>query len=172
MDAITFFTKLKEQEQVLNRDHKIILLLLWEQSIKPTDKNTLTPSELGGVGLYGKRTIQNTLKDLHSYGLVDKVKGNYQITPKFQYQLGKISYKKMKQDEDITDITGYTQGIIEKYIGDLIITNTQKQKLLNDLKVSSNQHKTILHHFKIWFEDVEGHKHFNAFREYENDKVS
>lgn len=162
MNIIKLLSKLKGEEY-LNRDHKIILCLLNEQFYSPSEKNSLTPTQIESMGLYGVRKIHSTLKDLVEWKLVDNMKGNYQITPKFQYLLGSISYKQMTEEDDVYDITGYTQSKLEKFLDGLPIINSYKDSLLKDLTITSNQNKTILHHFKLWFGDEESHKRFNEF---------
>lgn len=165
MDTIKILSKLKKEEN-LNRDHKVLLLLLSEQYHNPSNKLTLTPTELENVGLYGIRAIHKTLKDLIIFGYVDNMKGNYQITPKFQYLLSSIDYKQYREQEDITDITGYSESSIEKFLEDKLITNTSKSNLMNDLKITSNQFKTIEHHFKDIWGDIDGKEHFKQYKDY------
>ena len=167
MDTIKVLSKLNE-EAYLNRDHKIILLLLWEQFINIEEKKNMSPKEIEDIGLYKISKIHTTLKDLNGFGLVDNMKGKYQITPKFQYLLGKITYKAMKVEDGIGENITHTINFINEYLEDKPLTRTQRSNLLNDLKITSNSNKTILHYFKEWFGDIEGHKYFNEYKQYEN----
>ena len=168
MNTIKILSKLKNEEY-LNRDHKIVLLILWDQFLCPDEKNSMSPSEIEKLGLYKSTKLQTTLKELVKMEFVDNMKGKYQITPKFQFMLGKMSYTQYKQDEEVSDVTGYTLSKIDEFLDEQVfMTRTMKHELNKALKVTSNQNKTIFSYFTQWYGDVDGHKKFNELNEYLN----
>ncbi len=167
MNTIKILSKLKKEEY-LNRDHKIVLLILWDQLLSPDEKNSMSPKEIEVLGLYKSSKLQTTLKELVEMDFLDNTKGRYQITPKFQWLLGNITYREYKEDENIDDIKEYSINKINEYLEGELITNTMKNELNHSLKISSNQNKTLLSYFKEWFSEEEAHKKFNELNEYIN----
>lgn len=168
MNSVKILSKLKN-EQYLNRDHKIVLVILWDQFLSPDLKKCMSPNEIKELGLYKSSKLQLTLKELCDMDLVYNTKGKYQITPKFQFLLGNLTYDQYRNIEDVSDIMNYTGSKTHQYLDDQLITISQKNELLNALKITSNQDKTIFAYFTEWFGQVDGHKKFNELKEYLND---
>jgi len=167
MNTIKILSKLKNVEY-LNRDHKIVLLILWDQLLSPNEKSSMSPKEIEMLGLYKSSKLQTTLKELVNMNFLDNTKGRYQITEMFLWVLGSITYTEYKEDDDINNIQNYTINKINEYLNGQLITNTMKNELNNSLKISSNQNKTILSYFREWFSEEEAHKKFNELNEYIN----
>ena len=167
MNTIKILSKLKNVEY-LNRDHKIVLLILWDQLLSTNEKSSMSPKEIEMLGLYKSSKLQTTLKELVNMNFLDNTKGRYQITEMFLWVLGSITYTEYKEDDDINNIQNYTINKINEYLNGQLITNTMKNELNNSLKISSNQNKTILSYFREWFSEEEAHKKFNELNEYIN----
>lgn len=160
MDSIRLLKKMSYITE-LNRDHKIVLLLLYDRYYSPSENKTMTPNELTSIDLYKISSVKSTLKELSDMGYVENILGHYQISNDLLYKMGTITFKIFEKEKTITDIIDFSITKLQRFLDEEPILQSQKQKLFSDLKITSNQNKTILFYFKEWF--VDSDKKYNEY---------